>query len=427
MAGGLLLSQVVGRPLTGPGGDTVGRAADLVVRLTQASLPSVTGIVLQVGGRDTFVPQVDVSELGAAGVRLAADRVGTRAFERRPGEVLLVRDVRGRAVIDVRGARLVRVRDLELQGQGADWHVVSVVAAPVTSALGWLKRLFDREAPAEDVPWANVEPLFGHVPSAGRSLPLPRISRLRPADIADIVEQASHKEGQEILSAVHGDSELEADVFEELDDDHQLEFIKERSDPEVAEVLGNMAPDDAADLLMQLDQERRRPVLELLPPAEQRKVKILLGYSPDTAGGLMSTEFLVVQQDTTVADALARVKGMEEVADTLTDIFALDGERLCGSVSLVRLIRADPAARVADVMTHDPIAVFADADLPAVAVQMADYNLVVLAVIDTNEHIIGVVTYDDLIASVLRTEWKWRGRQAEARVGREREPSPTGT
>ncbi|MDQ6773634.1 MAG: CBS domain-containing protein, partial [Candidatus Dormibacteraeota bacterium] len=350
--------------------------------------------------------------------------VGTTELYINTGEVSLVRDVRSRAVIDVRGARLVRVRDLELEGQGANWHVASVVAAPVTSALGWLKRIFRREPPAEDVPWVNVEPLFGHVPSAGRSLPLPRISRLRPADIADIVEQASHEEGQEILTAVHADSELEADVFEELDEDHQLEFLKERSDADVADVLGNMAPDDAADLLMQLDQERRRPVLELLPQPEQQKVKILLGYSPDTAGGLMSTEFLSVPQETTVAETLARVRALDEVADTLTDVFALDGDRLSGSVSLLRLIRADATASVADVMTHDPIAVFADADLPAVAVQMADYNLAVLAVIDSDERIIGVVTYDDLIEAIVRTEWKWRGRQAEARVGREREASP---
>src|SRR5262249_53706560 len=226
--------------------------------------PVVTGVVLQDAGRDTFVPQSDLSHLSPTEVRLAVDRVGTRPFERRPGEVLLARDVRGRAVIDVSRAELVRVRDLVLTGEGADWRVAAIIPAPVTTLVGWFRKLWHREPPIEEVPWANVEPLFGHVPTAARSLPLPRLSRLRPADIA---AEASDEEGEEILTVVHGDSALEADVFEELDEEHQLEFLRDRPDGEVAEVLGNMAPDDAADLLMKLDQERRRPVLDLLPEA----------------------------------------------------------------------------------------------------------------------------------------------------------------
>ena len=426
MAGRLLVSEVVGRPLAGPAGDHVGRVADLVVRLADGTLPLVTGVVLRNGARETFVPAADLSDLGAEEVRLLADRVGTRPFERRPGEVLLARDVRERAVIDVTRAELVRVRDVVLTGQGSEWHVSAIVPAPVRSLVGWLRSIFDRDPPVEELPWANVEPLFGHVPTAARTLPLPRLSRLRPADIADIVEQASHEEGEEILDVVHGDSALEADVFEELDDEHQLEFLKDRSDKEVAAVLGNMATDDAADLLMQLDQERRRPVLELLPEAKQRKMRIVLGFNPETAGGLMTTEFVTVPEDATVTEALARIRGLTEVPENLTDLFVVSGERLVGSVSLVRLVHAELSARVSAVMTQDPIAVYGDADLPSVAVQMADYNLAALAVIDDRGRINGVVTYDDVIEAMLRPEWRWRGRPAEARPGRhQRASAPT--
>jgi CBS domain-containing protein len=424
----LLLSEVVGQPLVGPAGDRVGRAADLVVRLTDGALPTVTGIVLRVAGRDTFVPQADVSELSSSGVRLAVDRVGTRPFERRPGEVLLGRDVQGRAVIDVSHPRLVRVQDLVLAGQGAEWQVAAIMPAPAATLLGWLRNLVRQEAPAgEEVPWTNVEPLFGHVPTAARSIALLRLSRLRPADIADIVEEASHEEGQEILTAVHADSALEADVFEELDDEHQLEHLKERSNAEISSVLSNMAPDDAADLLMQLDQERRRPVLELLPESKQRKLRILLGYSPDTAGGLMSTDFVAIPESLTVAEALAHVRALSEIPETLADLFALAGDRLTGSVSLARLIHAAPSDRLTQVMTHDPIAVYADADVPSVAVQMADYNLAALAVIDAEGRMTGVITYDDIIEIMLRPEWRWRGRQAEARPSRRGQRTPTAT
>jgi CBS domain-containing protein len=419
MAERLLLSQVVDRPLVGPANERVGRAADLVVRLADGGAPTVVGVVRRAATRDTFVPREDLALLSATEVRLGVDKVGTRPFERRPGEVLLARDVRGRAVIDMSRAELVRVRDVVLEGQGADWHVAAVVPAPVTTLTGWLRRLRGAEAPVEEVPWANVEPLIGHVPTAARSLPLPRLSRLRPADIADIVEQASHEEGREILHAVRADAALEADVFEELDEEHQLEFLKERSDDEIAQVLGNMNSDDAADLLTKLAQERRRPVLDRLPEAQRRNVHRLLVHGADTAGGLMSTEFVTVQEDATVAEALDGLRRRPEVPDTLTDVFTLAGERLTGSVSLVRLVRADPSARIAEVVTADPIAVYADADLPSVALQMADYNLASLAVVDADGRMSGVITYDDVIEATLRPEWRWRGRPAEARPGRQ--------
>jgi CBS domain-containing protein len=422
----LLLSEVIGVPVVGPGEHRVGRTADLVVRLEHGASPVVIGVVLEEGGRDTFVPRSELSLIGSEALRLSVDRVGTKPFERRAREVLLGRDVRGRAVIDVTTAELVRVRDLVLSGHDADWLVAGIVPAPVPTLTGWLKGLFRAPAQAEEVAWTNVEPLMGHVPSAAHRLPLVRLSGLRPADIADIVEQASHEEGEEILTTVHGDSALEADVFEELNEEHQLEFLRERPDTEVAQVLANMGPDDAADLLLKIDQPRRRPVLDLLPEQKRRALLALLGYGAETAGGLMSTEFITVPDSATVTQALDLIRAPAEVPETLTDVFTVSGDRLTGSISLVRLVRADPTARVAEVMTQDPIAVYADADLPSVALQMADYNLAALAVVDTSGRITGVITYDDIIEALLRPEWRWRGRPAEARPGRVSGRTPAG-
>ena len=136
-------------------------------------------------------------------------------------------------------------------------------------------------------------------------------SRLHPAQIADLVEAASHDEGAEILQAVGHDKELEADVFEELDNEHQVEFLRERSDAEVAGVLARMASDDAADLLLEIDQDRRIPVLNLLPVSKQLKIKRLLGYNPSTAGGLMNPDFASLRGDATVAEAMEYVRASE--------------------------------------------------------------------------------------------------------------------
>ena len=426
MAGRLLLSKIVGGSLVGPAGDHVGRVADCVVRLADAEGPLVTGIVLQVDQRDTFVPTEDLAALESGRVRLAVDKVGTRPFERRPGEVLLVRDVRGRGVVDVGAPRLVRVGDVVLEGEGVSWHVVAIVPAPAASLGKLVRRLVGQDGKGtEAIPWPRIEPLMGHVPSARQRISLPRLNALRPADIADIVEQASHEEGQEILQAVHEDQELEADVFEELADDHQLEFLRDRSDAEVAAVLGNMAADDAADLLMQLDQERRRPVLELLPVAQQRKVQLLLGYNPETAGGLMTPEFVALPEELSAGEALQRLRALGEVPETLTEVYSLAEERLSGSISLAQLIRSDPASRLADLVRSDPVAVHPDADIPSVALHMADYNLSALPVVDEASSLLGVITYDDIIEAMLPTEWRWRGRPGQAEIHRQGSSSST--
>ncbi len=415
-------SQVLGKPVLGLAGDRVGSVADAVVRLVEPTLPRLTGILLRVENRDVFVSIDDLARLTDAGLELRTPKLDMRAFERRPGEVLLARDVRGGAVIDVEGARLVRVRDVVLEGEGKTWHIAAVVSAPPRTVGEILRNLVGRQAAGgEEIPWTRVEPLVGHVPTAGLRLPFGRLSQLRPADIADIVEQASHHEGEQILSAVQADPELEADVFEELSEDKQIEFLHERSDDQAASVLANMNPDDAADLLMEMDQGRRKPVLEALPEEQQVKVRALLGYGEETAGGLMSPEFVALPEATRARDALQHIREMEEPPHILTVVYTLDGGRLSGAITLVNLVRSDPEAVLGDVAEKDPIAIYPDADIPAVALEMADYNLSSLPVVDEESHILGVITYDDVIEKILPEDWRWRGRSGRA-VG----PSPAG-
>ncbi|MGH7876917.1 MAG: magnesium transporter MgtE N-terminal domain-containing protein [Candidatus Dormibacteraceae bacterium] len=408
-------SQVVGRPVLARAGDRVGNVADGVLKLIDGSLPRLTGILLRVEGTHVFVSVSDLDRLTDQAFQLRTAHLDTRGFERRPGEVMLMGDMRSRSVIDVEGARLVRVKDVVLEGEGSNWQVQAVVSAPPQTLTGVIWRALGRQARGgEEIPWARIEPLVGHVPTLGRGLPFARLAQLHPADIADIVEAASHDEGEQIMNAVQGDRELEADVFEELSEDKQLEFLNSRPDQEAATVLSNMNPDDAADLLTKLDQPRRKPILELLAGDQQAKVRALLGYGEETAGGLMSNEFVALDESATVAEALRYVRQLPDESHVLTVIYTLQGEALAGAVTLPRLLRCPTRARLKDVAENSPVAVYPDADIPSVAVEMADYNLSALPVVDEQRRIVGVITYDDLIEAMLPDEWRWRGRAARA-------------
>ena len=204
-------------------------------------------------------------------------------------------------------ARLVRAREVDLVHEDdGTWRVAGIDPSIRPRLWRFLPRRYrghDTEH-QQFVPWRDIEPFVGHVPSSRLKMAARRLVRLHPAQIADLVEAASHEEGEEILEAVGQDKELEADVFEELDDEHQVEFLRERSDAEAAAVLARMASDDAADLLIELDQDRRLPILNLMPAATQRKVRALLGYNPSTAGGMMNPDFFSLPADATVAEAL---------------------------------------------------------------------------------------------------------------------------
>jgi Mg/Co/Ni transporter MgtE len=268
---------------------------------------------------------------------------------------------------------------------------------------------------AQFVPWRDMEPFVGHVPTSRLKLGSRRLRRLHPAQIADLVEAASHDEGEEILQAVSQDKELEADVFEELNDEYQVEFLRERSDEQVAEVLGRMASDDAADLLLEIQQERRLPILNLLSPAKQGKLRGLLGYNPSTAGGLMNPDFISVPESATVGDALGRARASELGLQQIAVVCVVDaGGSLVDAVSLGELVRAEPGQALSTLVDSQLPTVLAEADLPEVARLMADYNLMAMPVLDPAGAPVGMIAVDDVLEMLVPEEWRRRAGAARS-------------
>ena len=401
------LSELLRAPVVARSGETVGRVEDVIVRLRGPDeYPLVTGIVAGVGGRRVFIGSKSIHEFAPGRVVLTKNKIDLRGFERRDGEVLLRSDVLGHRLIDVAAGELVRAYDAELEDTGEGWVLTRLDTRRPPRFFGLLKGSGGQAA--RD--WKAFEPLIGHDRSRAVRRLSGRVGSLKPAQIADLLEDADKAEGGEILDQVRSNPELEADVFEELDPDKASRLLNDMPDAEVAALLGRMRADDAADAIADLRQSRRRRVLDLMPAPQRTKVITLMGFNPDSAGGLMNVDFVSCTPTATAGEALAVIANARTVqpeALLKMHVLAEDG-RLVGVVSVIALFQADPAENVGAIMDSDPVRVTADADLTDIALLMADYNLYLIPVVDDQDRVLGVVTVDDVLEAIIPEDWRRR-------------------
>ncbi|HTZ13227.1 MAG TPA: CBS domain-containing protein [Mycobacterium sp.] len=401
------LSQLLRAPVVTPSGEAVGRVDDIIVRLRSAdTYPLVTGIVAGVGGRRVFVGSRSIQRFDPNRVILVYNEIDLRGFERRHGEVLLRSDVLGYRLIDIGAGELVRAYDVELE-DSAEGLVLARLDTRRPARLFGLLTTPGGHA-ARD--WKAFEPLIGDSRSIAVRRVSGRVAALKPAQIADLLEEADKAEGGEILDRVRNIPELEADVFEELDPDKASRLLDDMPDSEVVTLLSRMRADDAADAIMDLRQSRRRRVLESMPAPQRTKVITLLGFNPDSAGGLMNLDVIVCGTEATAGEALALIGVTQAVQpEALLQMHVLNEHgQLAGVVSAIALLQAHPADVVATLMDSDPVRVNPDADLADIAVLMADYNLLIVPVVDDADQVLGVVTVDDVLKATIPEDWRRR-------------------
>jgi CBS domain-containing protein len=401
----LSVSTLLARAVVDAGGQQLGRLADVIVRLTGSGYPPVTGLVGSLAGRPVFIDVHQVTDWAAERIELASPRVDLRAFERRHGEVLVRGDILGHRLVDVQAAQLVRAYDAQLvPAPKGGW----VLRALDVHRVGWFRWPAHSKHAFRD--WNAFEPLLGHEPSRRLRARFARLGHLRPAELADLIQAAHGGEQRELLDAVHADPELEADVFEELDDEDTHRILETRTDAQAAAILSRMRADDAADAIADLPQHRRAGVLTALPEPQQTRVRTLLEHSPGTAGGLMGIDYLALPATTTANAALDAVRDATTLQpEALACAYSLDAAgRLTGSVNIITLLQADPSRSLGELAEPDPVTVRPAADLIEIATLMTDYNLLTLPVVDDNDRILGVITVDDLLEVTLPTNWRHR-------------------
>jgi Mg/Co/Ni transporter MgtE len=320
--------------------------------------------------------------------------------------VLLRHDVLGHRLIDVATVELMRAYDVELEKTADGWMVTRLDTRRPPRLFGLIKHSSGHAS--RD--WKAFEPLIGHARSDAVRRLSDRFGELKAAEIADLLEEADKAEGGEILDRVHSDPELEADVFEELDPEKASRLLDGMPDLEVAALLGRMHADDAADAIADLRQSRRRRVLDLMPSPQRTKVITLMGFNPESAGGLMNVDSVSCSPTTTAAEALGLIATARSIQpEALIKVHVVDANnRLDGVVSVIALLQATSAEILEALMDSDPVRVNADADLTDIALLMADFNLYSIPVVDEQDCLLGVVTVDDVLEATIPEDWRRR-------------------
>lgn len=405
----LYLSQVLGRPILDLEGERVATLKDVIVRLGEDEHPPVSGFVARYRRRDFFLPRWRISHFGEEGVRLNSDILDLRPFMRREGEVLLARDVLDKQLIDVDGKRVVRVNDVQIIEAAKEWRVTG---ADVSLSGIWrrLAPAFLRSGrPVEVIDWADVGYLATDAATVQLKSSRGKLTRLHPVEIARLAEVFSYQQGAEIVESL--DDETAAETLEEMAATRQAQIIGDMDEERAADILEHMSPDEAADVLGDLPEDKAENLLNRMEDDEQLEVAELLTYEDDSAGGLMTTEFVTLPRDLTVGEALARLRQMAETPNMIYYLYVVEGEdswKLGGVIALRSLILSDPSAPLERVMRTELQVAHPDDAAVDVAQKIAEYNLLALPVVDEEGDIIGIVTFDDAIEILLPRDWRKR-------------------
>ncbi len=410
----LFLSRLVGRPVRDRDGDTFGKVRDLIVALGE-QYPPVTGLVVRVaGGRDIFLPWTDVEEIDVDGARLRTTLIDMATFRQRPNEIRLWLDLLDKQIVDVEDRKIVRVNDIQLAPVEGRLRLVAVDVglAGILRRLGLsgpgerLARALHLEA-ENYIEWEDVDPVESSVSSLKLRVPHEALGTLHPADVAHIVEQLAPRDRAGILAAL--DDERAADVLEELAADDQVDILEALSPEKAADILEEMGPDEAADLVADLSEERQEQLLGLMEPEEASDVRELLAYGEETAGGLMTTDFITVRPEMSAEQVIERLRELHPDADQVYYLYVTDADgMLVGTITLRGLIVAAPETSVSDFMRSDPISVGVDLDAEQVGAAIARYNLLALPVVDADGRMQGIVTVDDAFERALGEGWRKR-------------------
>lgn len=405
--GELFVSEIIKRPLFDPKGEIVGRVKDIII-VKGDPLPKVSALVVQMKSQLFLVKWGDINIFNKRIISTFLYSDALTLCEINEDELLAVRDILDKQIVDVNGAKVVRVNDIKLEGYNGE----AVLIAVDVGMRGILRRLriehgseeflkiFQTKLPYNLIGWNYIQPLRPKLNAITLTVPRQMVSELHPADIAEIISQVSRDEGAHLFKDL--DLETAAGALSELEPDKQAEIINAIDTEKAADIIEEMPPDEAADVLSDLPTEKAKEILEHIEKEEAEDIQELLSHEEDTAGGLMTNVFIAYPPDITVKEAFERFRKDAEEIETVYYIYITDKqEKLVGVASLRDLLLAEPSAKLSEVIETKLKTVAPDTDEMDVAEIISKYNLLALPVVDNEGTLIGVVTIDDIMDVIL--------------------------
>lgn len=399
----LYISSVLNKKIINPAGQVIGKLWDVAIAPGDA-LPIVTGLILKRGKSVYNVPWHNVVLINPLVVSVQGTTENYPLYEFRPGSILLRRDVLDKQIVDVNGAKVVRVNDVKL----TPYKDLLCIFSVDIGLRGLLRRigyerlwsLVQKDIPQSEIGWQYVNPLG--INAAGLTLSMAReqLADMHPADIAEIITNIPRGSVQSVLNSL--DHETAGEAIHELEPELRTQIISMIDSEHASDILEEMPPDEAADVLGDLPEEKAQELLGLMDKEEADEIQELMEHEEDTAGGLMNHEFIAISADTLVGDALEEVKRQAEEVETIYYAYVLDSdEHLVGVISLRELLIGNPELPVSEVMSEQLKTVDVETEPEDILAILAKYDLIAVPVLDEEGKMAGVVTIDDIVEMFL--------------------------
>jgi flagellar motility protein MotE (MotC chaperone) len=402
----IFLARLAGTSVFDPNGDPVGKVRDAIATLrTNNQPPRVLGLIIEVPPRRRiFVPITRVTSIDN-GTVVMTGLLNMRRFEQRTNEIMVNAEMLDSSVKLIESGETVIVEDVAMElAKSGDWFIERVHVMKSGSGLR-------RRGASSTVNWEDISGFAISEANQGVSNLLATLTNLRAVDLASVLHNLNIKRRAEVARAL--DDERLADVLEEMDEAARVELLAELEGERAAGVLGEMDPDDAADLLREVGSEKAQALLALMEPEDAEGVQRLMHYEDYSAGGMMTTEPIVLSADGTVAEALAQIRSSEIAPGLASQVFICRPPtetptgRFLGVVHFQRLLREPPATLLGSIVDNDISALTANTSLHEVSSYLASYNLLAAPIVDANERLLGAVTVDDVLDHLLPENWRF--------------------
>ena len=401
----VFLARLAGTGVFDPNGDQVGKVRDAVATLRSNNhSPRILGIIVEVPPRKRiFVPITRVTSINNGHV-IITGLLNMRRFEPRTNEITVLSEMLDRSVTLEETNEKVTVEDIAMElSKTGDWFIERVHIMKQGSG-------FRRRGSAITVKWSEISGFTLNENNQGVTNLLGTVANLRAADLASVLHDLNLKRRVEVARALN--DERLADVLEEMDEASRVELLAELEGERAADVLEEMDPDDAADLLREVGQERAQLLLALMEPEDAEDVKRLMHYEDYSAGGMMTTEPIVLTTDSTVAEALAKIRSSEVSPGLAAQVFVCRQPietptgRFMGVVHIQRLLREPPSTLLGGILDTDIVPLSVETNLNEVSLYLASYNLLSVPIVDSNDRLLGAVTVDDVLDHLLPENWR---------------------